>query len=122
MKTEYKKMTLQTEVESIVKEHQEGYDKPSDFFNDLRQGGCVSGLIGELIYYSDTLAFYNRHKEAINELLTDSLEGSGLNNLSELFGDKWDKTDPLIMENNNLNLLAWFAFEETAFAMERNWK
>jgi hypothetical protein len=31
-----------------------------------------------------------------------------------LFGDKWDKTDPLARDSGNQNLLAWFGFEETA--------
>ena len=32
---------------------------------------------------------------------------------SELFGDKWDKEDPLAQDDYNQNLLAWFGFEET---------
>ena len=30
-----------------------------------------------------------------------------------IFGDKWDKEDPLAAEDFNQNLLAWFGFEET---------
>ena len=33
--------------------------------------------------------------------------------MSELFGNKWDKEDPLGRDDYNQNLLAWFGFEET---------
>jgi hypothetical protein len=36
---------------------------------------------------------------------------------SELFGDKWDKNDPLALDTQNQNLLAWFGFEEMAFKL-----
>jgi hypothetical protein len=38
---------------------------------------------------------------------------TGLYSLPELFGDKWDKEDPLGNNDFNMNLLAWFGFEET---------
>ncbi|MDO5569824.1 MAG: hypothetical protein Q4G04_06990, partial [bacterium] len=40
-------------------------------------------------------------------------DGTGLST-EELFGNKFDKTDPLILECSNRNLLAWFGFEEMA--------
>ena len=54
------------------------------------------------------------YKEDINYLLSDVLSGTGYS-IDELFGDKFDKEDPLIMEYSNKNLLAWFGFEETAY-------
>ena len=41
------------------------------------------------------------------------MNGTGLYAPSELFGDKWDKEDPLAQTTCNQNLLAWFGFEET---------
>ena len=38
---------------------------------------------------------------------------TGLYAPSDLFGDKWDKEDPLAQDICNQNLLAWFGFEET---------
>jgi len=84
------------------------------FFEDLMRIGCVSGMIGELIYYHDTVKFYKKHKEDINTLLYELIEGCGFNSPKELFGDRWDTEDPLCIEQTNQNLLAWFAFEETA--------
>lgn len=114
-------MKLEAKVKQICKEYAKGYDSGmAGFMSDLRQGGCQSGMIGELIYYSDTMKFYDRFKFEINDLLQSVLDETGYTSPDELFGDKWDKSDPLVLETNNLNLLAWFAFEETAFRLFDN--
>lgn len=110
-------MTLQSKVKSICKEYVKVYDSGMPgFVEDLHQGGCQSGLVSEMIYYSDTIKFYKKYADEINMLLSDTLAEMG-GSASELFGDKWDRLDPLALETNNQNLLAWFAFEETAFQL-----
>lgn len=89
------------------------YDDKTYIFRDVLYAGCQSGIVGELIYYRDTVAFYKRYREQINELLSETMSGTGLYSLSELFGDKWDAEDPLATDIYNQNLLAWFGFEET---------
>ena len=89
------------------------YDDKKNIFTDVLHHGCRSGIVGELIYYSDTMRFYKQHKEEINSLLYDAMNGTGLYSPSELFGNKWDKEDPLAQYDCNRNLLAWFGFEET---------
>lgn len=91
----------------------EDYDDKKYIFTDVLNYGCQSGIVGELIYYSDTVRFYKQHKEEINSLLYDAMNGTGLYSPSELFGNKWDKEDPLAQYDCNQNLLAWFGFEET---------
>ena len=91
------------------------YDKPQGFFEDLRHGGCASGMIGGMTYYKDTLEFYDKFKENINEMIKSSQEETGFTSFKEMFGDKFDSEDPLCLETNNQNLLAWYAFEEVAF-------
>ena len=76
---------------------------------DLMHGGCVSGFVDELVLYSDTLKFYKKHQAEIGRLLSEIIEDYGENPLRN-----WDKTDPLALDANNQNLLAWFGFEETA--------
>ena len=68
--------------------------------------------MSDLIYYSDTLAFYKRYKKEIDTILKDLINESGSNSPADLFGNKWDKEDFLIEDTNNRNLLAWFGFEE----------
>lgn len=81
---------------------------------DLQRYGCVSGMIADLIYYDDTIKFYDNYKDDINELLSGLLDGSGLS-IKEFFGKNFDNDDPLILNFSNKNLLAWFGFEESSY-------
>lgn len=89
------------------------YSDKKNIFTDVLYHGCQSGIVGELIYYTDTMRFYKQYRQEINALLYDAMNETGLYSLSELFGDKWDKEDPLAQYDYNQNLLAWFGFEET---------
>ena len=98
------------------------YSDKSNIFTDVLYHGCQSGIVGELIYYADTVRFYKQYRNEINELLYDTMNGTGLYAPSDLFGDKWDKEDPLAQDNYNQNLLAWFGFEETLRNIGHNFK
>ena len=89
------------------------YDSLIKDMEDLQQYGCISGMVNELIYYDDTSKFFDKYKNDINEMLKDTLCCTGLS-IEELFGDKYDKGDPLFLDYLNKNLLAWFGFEETS--------
>ena len=89
------------------------YQEKRHIFTDVLDYGCHSGVVGELIYYCDTVRFYKQYKGEIDALLYRSMQETGLYSPSELFGDKWDKEDPLANDDFNQNLLAWFGFEET---------
>jgi hypothetical protein len=104
---------LAEETKNIILNHVDE-DYFEGWFEDLMQNGCVSGMVSELIYYCDTTKFYEKHQERINEMLKDLMWEIGADNMSGLFGDKFDSEDPLCLETTNQNLLAWFAFEETA--------
>ena len=88
-------------------------DDKTNIFKDVLYHGCKSGTVGFLIYYSDTVRFYKQYREDINNLLYELMSGTGIYAMSELFGDRWDKEDPLGQDDYNQNLLAWFGFEET---------
>ena len=85
------------------------YDDKKDIFLDVIKFGCESGVCRDLVFYEQTKRFYETYKHEINSLLWKSC----FNNLADLFGDKWDPYDPLVLEDDNQNLLAWFGFEET---------
>ncbi len=91
-------------------------------FTDVLHHGCQSGVVGELIYHSDTVRFYKQYRQKINELLYDIMNGTKLYSPSELFGDKRDKEDPLAQDDYNQNLLAWFGFEETLRSIGYNFE
>ena len=104
---------LQKRVCNYVIDEWGNYDDKKNIFTDVLHYGCQSGMVGFLIWYSDTTAFYKKYKEEINELLYDVQASTGLYGMKDLFGKKWDEEDPLAIEDYNQNLLAWFGFEET---------
>ncbi len=91
----------------------DGYETPQDFLEHLCDLCITGGGVMSMIYYDDTLAFLERHQEEINNLLKDTIEEFG-GSLKDIFGDRYDETDPMNLETNNKNLFAWFAYEETA--------
>ncbi|MCX6077689.1 MAG: hypothetical protein NTW78_12505 [Campylobacterales bacterium] len=111
----YKATTeLEKEVIKIIIDEASDYETFESYLSDLLSNGCVSGMVGALIYYTDTQAFTKRHASDINELLANTLSMCGFNSSVELFGKKWDAEDSLCLSQNNQNLMAWFALEETA--------
>ena len=75
------------------------YHNITDFFDDLLENGCSSGIIGSLIYYRDTEKFFDFHYEEIMDLKTDFEESTG---------------EAMQIPHQLKNHLAWFAFEQVA--------
>lgn len=78
------------------------YHCPKAFFMDLFTQGCASGMITSLVYYHDTHAFFDKYYNEIEYLREEADD-----NLSE----------PILIKGDLKNVMAWFAFEETAFQM-----
>ena len=109
------KTKLEKVVQREINNHAEDYESGAEgFLKDLAYGGCQSGMVGSLIYYTDTLKFYKAHKTEILDLLQEKLFETGLHSPSQLFGDTWNNDDIFAEETQNQTLLAWFGFEETA--------
>lgn len=106
------KTPLEKRIVSMIKYKLTGYDNLESLLKDILYNGLQSGIVSDLIYYSDTLAFYKRYKKEIDTLLKDLVNETGSNSPADLFGNKWDKEDFFIEDTNNRNLLAWFGFEE----------
>ena len=98
---------------SWVVERWSDYSDKTYIFKDVLYNGCQSGVVSELIWYSDTVKFYRKYRDEINELLKELMDGTGIYSMKDLFGKNWDDEDPLAIEQYNQNLLAWFGFEET---------
>ena len=54
------------------------YSNKKNIFTDVLHYGCQAGTVGELIYYTDTVRFYKQYRSEINELLYDTMNGTGL--------------------------------------------
>ena len=112
-------MSLRENVKEIIERNIEGldYEEVETWFEDLRMSGCQSGMVSDMIYYTDTVKFFEENAEEINEKLSDFLSEVGVKCPAELFNG-WDNDDPLCLEGRNRNLLAWWAFESVAEELE----
>ena len=72
------------------------YDNVKDFFLDLQQHGCISGMISSLIYYKDTEEFFDNHYEEIIDIKTEFESSTG---------------ESLKVPYQVKNYLTWFSFE-----------
>ena len=115
MKTKTTQFLIREKLEFIIQNDprtiraqvaQEAIDYGSEsitvFFNDLFRYGCISGMITSLIYYVDTHNFYNMYYNEIEELREIHETSIG---------------EPLNIEGDLKNFMAWFAFEETAYQL-----
>lgn len=50
------------------------YDDKVNIFKDVLYMGCQSGVVGALIWYSQTTAFYKKYREQISETIPDETE------------------------------------------------
>jgi hypothetical protein len=102
---------LQKHVARWIDNYQDhGYDTAESMLNDLLSHGCVSGMVGHLIYYHDTLNFYRRFHAEIDSMYAEAIQEFG----ADFKLNGWDTDDPLARDTTNKNILAWFGFEETA--------
>ena len=113
---------LTKKVCNYVIDKWQDYDDKTNIFTDVLNYGCQSGVVSELIYYSDTTKFFTTYRKEIASLVYDLMVGTGLFSMKELFDKKYDETDPLIRDITNQNLLAWFGFEETLRNIGQNFE
>lgn len=88
--------TMQNETEGVkndvinfLLEDVENYS-PQAKLQDLLSYGCGSGMVNHLIYYTDTVAYFEEHESEIMEMLeqsgiTDVESWDGIQELSEMF-------------------------------------
>ena len=112
---------LKTFVATWILSKNEDYDQLESVFEDLFYGGCASGIVSELIYYTDTVAFYDKHKDEIWKLAIKQAGELGYDHewdlIFSLVGIKdiqCDGTWELLKDTQFKNVMAWYAFEETA--------
>lgn len=110
-----KENKLKADVVNILKRKVKDYDNDyKSLLKDILYSGLQSGIVSDLVYYSDTIKWYKKHRAEIKKMLYELMSSYGTNNLTDIFGNKWDQEDPFAEDTNNQNLLAWFSFEETA--------
>ena len=91
---------LRSEVLDILENHIEdceNFEEVRGFMEDLRSNGCVSGMIGELIYYSDTKKFFIENIDEIQDYV-NKLMLEHVYSINEL----------------DINEISWIVFESIA--------
>jgi len=112
-KTRLEKVALQW----LNREGADYEDGAKGAYKDLMEGGCASGIVSadpQLVYYVDTAKFYRQHHEEIDKMLEELCEDTGETPAKLFDRAGWDTSDPLARKGTNINLLAWFGFEEAA--------
>lgn len=107
------KTDLEVAVGEWLIEQLESYEDLKDVLNDLLQNGCSSGMVESLIYSSDTEKFHDTHEDDIWELANEQKDQLGHGTVLEMFANL-NGADSVESKGQFKNLLAWYAFEETA--------
>ncbi len=77
------------------------------YLSDVCQYGCISGLVSDLIYYTDTRAFFDKHYPEIEDIRIEYEEATG---------------STIAVQGDLKNFYAWFAYEATAARIYEEWK
>ena len=91
----------------VLNEEKEGLN-----LDDVIEHGCVSGIVGSLIYYSDTVKFYDSHQDEIWDLLEEQSQCYGYDNVLA-FMASFNGAEHVGDLDQFKNLLAWWSVEET---------
>ncbi|MDM5229350.1 hypothetical protein QUF73_24880 [Cytobacillus sp. NJ13] len=94
---------LEKAVQEIVESHE---DWKEDFVRDVLTHGCQSGVVGELVYYSDTHEWTDKHWNDIQDLIHE---------WELMTGENFH----IPTETDWKNFLAWFSFEWTVQKLYR---
>jgi hypothetical protein len=105
--------TIRDAFNEIYESEIEAYDNKEQFDEDLAKHGCISGIVGSLMCYSDTTELFDNFEDECNDWLEESTEETGLNPF-ELFPN-WDVA---INSACNKNIIIWAMFEDYVATME----
>ena len=89
--------------------------------NDIIQYGCQSGCVLSLIYYSDTVRFFDNYRKDILESVNNYIEEYSEDEFLQL-----NKGDIIVSKNQKRftdeekNYLTWFMYEEIVYELLNN--
>ena len=84
--------------------------------NEIVEHGCVSGTVSSLIYYTDTISFYNNYYEEITEIV-EELEESGMDILECCLKNNLTTTQIIMNDEQAKNQISWLVYEEIAYEL-----
>ena len=109
--------TTKNERETMTKEtiRQWVEDRVKDediHLEDVIEHGCVSGCVSSLIYYSDTVKFYDKFEDEIWDMLEEDTNQFGNDNILQTIS-QFNGAKNVGGLDQFKNLLAWYSVEET---------
>lgn len=81
---------------------------------DVLTHGCVSGMVGSLIYYTDTTAFFDKYVDEIYDLIEDY----GPDEFLEMISANVSATEILVNADTAKNWITWRAYEEVVYQFQ----
>lgn len=61
----------------IIKNQVKNYDTPEQFFKDMQNGGCITGMISDFIYHADCKNFYIKNIDGLEDYKTELEDNLG---------------------------------------------
>src|SRR5699024_5110650 len=109
---------VKNDVINYLLEYNNNSEDLQTHLEDINNYGCESGQVNHLIYYTDTVAYFEEHEEEITEMLEqlgieDVESWDGLEELSDLFPrlETPDERHEMELNNQDKNYLALTIFE-----------
>lgn len=106
---------LRGAVASTILDNVDHASDLKNFMQDVMQYGCISGCVTGMIYYHETVKFYDEYREFIFDLLQEwgcqdeTLEMMGM--ISDCEDDEEMEEIYDIHADGEKNNIAWMAFE-----------
>lgn len=80
---------------------------------DILEHGCVSGTVGSMVYFSDTVAFFDKYADDIYDLIDSWDPEFFLDNLK----NHVSTTEIILNCDSAKNQIAWMSYEEIAYEL-----
>lgn len=114
-------MTAKTIKQDVLEDLEDKGTEAKIYLEDLGQHGCTTGMVGHLIYYTDTLKYYEDHKAEIFSLLKEAKDMTGLDE-AELFGDRWETLEDIAEDfESEIDLDDYDTQEDYEQAQQQEW-
>ena len=108
-----KQMKGKTMTKETIKQWVEDRVKNEEIhLEDVIEHGCVSGCVSSLIYYSDTVKFYDKFEDEIWNMLEEDTNQFGNDNILQTIS-QFNGARNVGSLDQFKNLLAWYSVEET---------
>lgn len=110
-KTSYENYSFVDEFNNIILNKAQCYGKNKEalksFLEDMQNGGCMSGMIGDFVYHHDCKEFYITHIEDLEEFRTE---------LEHQFGEPIQNQHEIV----HYTFVVWLCFEVYCYNLYNN--